>query len=157
MSFNVVIDSNNALNTTSIYDKEYAFDWSVLEKDCKYKLTFTFKSTPIPDEVANVEAVALLGLGTQEKVYQAGNTTNANTSNVIGLLHRSVFTDTQARQVFTHIHDNPSIDLDYTPRNNIFRVQLQNTNNAVSTTGLTNANYILILHFNKVKDGDRTY
>ena len=150
MSFNVVIDSNNALNTTSIYDKEYAFDWSIFERDCKYEMTFTFKSTPIPDEVADVEAVALLGLGTQERVFKAGDGTSSKHSNIIGLLRRHIFTDTQARQVFTHIHDNPKLYLDYTPRNNIFRVQIQDTNNSVATGGLTNANYILILHFNKV-------
>lgn len=157
MSFNVVIDSEDAYATTSIYDKDYAFDWSVFEKDCKYEMSFSFKSSPIPDEVADVESIALVGLGTQARTYTAGSKTSTQTNNIIGLLNRNVFTDTQARQVFVQSNTNPNINVNNTPSSNIFKVRIQSGNGDLATTGLTNANYILILHFNKVKDGDRTY
>ena len=52
---------------------------------------------------------------------------------------------------------NPKIDILTTPRSNTFKVRIQTGNNAVATGGLTGANYILILHFNKVKNENRTY
>ena len=157
MSFNVVIDSEDAYSTTSIYDKDYAFDWSVFDRNCKYEMTFSFKSSPIPDEVADVESIALIGLGTQARTFTAGSNTSTQTNNVIGLLNRDVFTDTEARQVFVQSTTNPNIDILTTPTSNIFKVRIQTNNNAVATTGLTNAKYILILHFNKVQDGNKTY
>tara|TARA_Y100000361_G_C10999952_1_gene258739 strand:+ start:147 stop:620 length:474 start_codon:yes stop_codon:yes gene_type:complete len=157
MSFNVVIDSEDSYATTSIYDKDYAFDWSVFEKDCKYEMSFSFKSSAIPDEVSDVECIALVGLGTQARTFTAGSKTSTQTNNIIGLLNRDVFTDTQARQVFVQSNTNPNININNTPTSNIFKVRIQSGNGDVATAGLTNANYILILHFNKVKDGDRTY
>ena len=157
MSFNIVIDSENAYATTSIYDKDYAFDWSVFEKDCKYEMTFSFKSSPIPDEVADVECIALVGLGTQARTFTAGSNTSTQTNNIIGLLNRDVFTDTQARQTFVQSTTNPNINVTNTPSSNIFKVRIQSGNGDVATTGLTNANYILILHFNKVEDGNKSY
>ena len=111
MSFNVVIDSQNAFKTTSIYDKDYGFDWSVFERDCKYELTFSFKSSPIADEVSNVESIALIGLGTQARTFTAGGKTSTQTNNIIGLLNRDIFTDTVARQVFVQSNTNPNIDV----------------------------------------------
>lgn len=150
MSFNVVIDSEDAYNTTSIYDKEYGIDWGFIPQG-KYELTFSFKSSPIPDEVADVETIALIGLGTQLKTYTAGSGTNTQNSGIIGHLDRSVVMDTTARQVFTQGNYNPPVSLDTRPSNNIFRVRIQTGNNEVATTGLTSANYILILRFNKVE------
>ena len=157
MSFNVVIDSQNAFATTSIYDKDYAFDWSVFDPDCKYEMTFSFKSSPIEDEVSNVESIALIGLGTQARTFTAGSKTSTQTNNIIGLLNREIFTDTAQRQVFVQSNTNPNIDILTTPRSNTFKVRIQTGNNAVATGGLTGANYILILHFNKVKNENRTY
>lgn len=151
MSFNVVIDSENALKTTSIYDKDYAFDWSVFDADCKYEMTFSFKSTPVGvPPTADVESIALIGLGTQARTFSAGDDVSAKTSNIIGLLNRDFFTDTVARQLYIQTNTNPNIDVIATPRSNIFKVRIQANNNVVATSGITGGKYILILHFKKV-------
>ena len=72
MSFSVVVDSNVAFNTTSIYDKDYAIDWSFLDEG-EYDLTFSFLSAPATSGATDVKGIALLGLGTQIKTYTAGH------------------------------------------------------------------------------------
>jgi hypothetical protein len=160
MSFNVVIDSENAYATTSIYDKDYAFDWSVFERNCKYEMTYSFKSSPIADVDSDVECIALVGLGTQQRTFTAGNKTTTQTNNIIGLLNRQTIREADAgheKQYYTQPSVKPNIYLTNTPANNIFKVRIQSGNGDVATAGLTGSNYILILHFNKVEDGNKTY
>ena len=126
MSFSVVIDSNVAFETTSIYDKDYAIDWSFLDEG-EYDLTFSFLSAPANATASNVKAIALLGLGTQIKTYTAGAETNTKSSNIIGLLDRSVFNDGSNKQTFSQSDFNVPVVLNSRPSNNIFKVNLWGT------------------------------
>ena len=147
MSFSVVIDSNVAFETTSIYDKDYAIDWSFLDKG-EYDLTFSFLSAPANATASNVKAIALLGLGTQMKTYTAGAETNTKSSNIIGLLDRSVFNDGSNKQTFSQSDFNVPVVLNSRPSNNIFKVRINATSTTIGSTGMGGA-YLLILHFNK--------
>ena len=148
MSFNVVIDSNDALTSSaSIYDKDYAFDWSVLEEG-EYDLTFSFLTSPIAQGTSDVKAVSLEGLGTQRTTYKAGANTNAQTSQIIGLLNRVNYNDGTARQRFQQSDTNPVVCLKSRPNSNIFKVRIVANSTTTANAGLSGS-YLLILTFIK--------
>ena len=147
MSFSVVIDSFDAFNSTSIYDKEYAIDWSFLDEG-EYDLTFSFVSASTGATATNVKGIALLGLGTQMKTYIAGSSTDTKNSPIIGLLNRTIFNDGTNKQTFRQSEYNPVVVLNSRPSNNIFRVKIIASSTQVATIGM-GGSYILILGFNK--------
>jgi len=147
MSFSVVVDSNVAFNSTSIYDKDYAIDWSFLDEG-EYDLTFSFLSASGTAGATNVKGIALLGLGTQIKTYTAGDGTNTKSSPIIGLLSRSVFNDGSNKQTFSQSDFNAPVVLNSRPSNNIFKVKIMASSTIVGSVGM-GGSYLLILHFNK--------
>jgi len=151
MSFSVVIDSNVAFETTSIYDKDYAIDWSFLDEG-EYDLTFSFVSSPGDANTTDVKGIALLGLGTQLKTYTAGAETNTKSSNIIGLLKRTMIvndtTGTPQKMSFSQSDFNVPVVLNSRPSNNIFKVRIMATSLNVASVGMPGS-YLLILHFNK--------
>ena len=148
MSFSVVIDSTAHFKFNSVYDIDYAIDWSFLPEG-EYDLTFSFNQTAMPLAATNVKAIALLGLGTQMKTYTAGSLTDTKTSNVIGLLTLSNFNNGSVdRQTFTQSNYNPPIILNSRPGNNIFKVKIMASSTIVGSVGM-GGSYLLILHFNK--------
>jgi len=149
MSFSVVIDSTEAYSSTSIYNQDYAIDWSFLD-DGEYDLTFSFVSSPVGEVASDVKCISLEGLGTQLKVYLAGTTTDTKNSNVIGLLNRVNFNDGTARQRFQQSTYNPPVVLKSRPSNNIFKVKILQSAGGIAVSGM-GGSYILILHFNKRK------
>tara|TARA_R110001592_G_scaffold194506_2_gene442055 strand:+ start:241 stop:693 length:453 start_codon:yes stop_codon:yes gene_type:complete len=147
MSFSVVLDSSVAYNIKSIYDIDYAIDWTFLPEG-EYDLTFTFVSAPLPVATSNVKGIALNGLGTQLKTYLAGNTTDTKSSTIIGLINRNVFDDGSAKQIFKQTDFNQPCILRSRPSNNIFNVKIMSSSTTIGNTGM-GGSYILILHFNK--------
>ena len=149
MSFSVVIDSFDNLNSTSIYEQEYAIDWSFLEEG-EYDLTFSFTSSAVGATATNVKGISLLGLGTQMKTYNAGSSTDTKSSPIIGLLNRTIFNDGANKQIFTQSDYNPIVVLNSRPSNNIFKVKIIASSTQVATTGM-GASYILMLGFTRRK------
>ena len=151
MSFSVVVDSNVAFNSTSIYDKDYAIDWSFLDEG-EYDLTFSFVSSPVDANTTNVKAIALLGLGTQIKTYTAGEKTDTKSSNIIGLLKRTMIendtTLTPQKMSFSQSDFNVPVVLNNRPSSNIFKVKIMASSTIVGSVGMSGS-YLLILHFNK--------
>ena len=147
MSFSVILDSAVAYNIRSIYDIDYAIDWSFLPEG-EYDLTFSFLSAPLPVAVSNVKGISLNGLGTQVKTYLAGNTTDTKSSTIIGLLNRDVFNDGTSKQIFKQTDFNVPSILRSRPSNNIFNIKLMSSSVNIGSTGM-GGSYLLILHFNK--------
>ena len=151
MSFSVVIDSQVAFKTVNIYDKDYAIDWSFLDEG-EYDLTFSFVSSPGDANTTNVKAIALLGLGTQIKTYTAGDKTDTKSSNIIGLLKRTmIVNDTTAapeKMSFSQSDFNVPVVLNSRPSSNIFKVRIMASSTTIGSVGMPGS-YLLILHFNK--------
>jgi hypothetical protein len=151
MSFSVVVDSQVAFKTTSIYDKDYAIDWSFLDEG-EYDLTFSFVSSPAGANTTDVKGIALLGLGTQMKTYTAGEKTDTKSSNIIGLLKRTMIvndtTGNPQKMSFSQSDFNVPVVLNSRPSNNIFKVKIMASSTIVGSVGMSGS-YLLILHFNK--------
>jgi len=147
MSFSVVLDSAVAYNVRSIYDIDYAIDWTFLP-DGEYDITFNFVSAPAQITASDVKGIALNGLGTQLKTYLAGTTTDTKSSTIIGLINRNVFNDGTAKQIFKQTDINIPCIIKSRPSNNIFNVKIMASSVGIASVGM-GGSYLLILHFNK--------
>ena len=159
MSFNVVINSPNTIDTEANNTKElrYNFDWNFMD-DCEYDMTFSFR-TPWQTSGVTISPaltqIRIPDLGAAMSVYEVGNNTTASKSNVIG----NVTTTEKFYGVTGTTHhgkvmfsagaaDNGPVRLKSKPQSSTFTVKLCQPSGEVPLT--PPASYSLILHFKKI-------
>jgi hypothetical protein len=155
-SVNVIINSQNVVSGDAQY-ATYYFDWlSVLDRNKKYKMHWTYlggQNTYTGSKLATV----YLGINTNS--YNAGASSNYGNTLCIGFLKPIVLVGA-SNLVYLQAEDNTNlpIHLDSCPLNNTFTVGIYTnavppalwTDNAA--TPIKPANYILTLKFIEVEE-----
>jgi hypothetical protein len=158
---NVVINSNNAISGSTNNNATYNIDWgSILKPRQAYKLHFTY--TGQPNTFTSATKLAQIMIDFNLEQYTTTSTSGAPTTMTIGCL-RSIYLNGTTNYLFSDDINNPPIYLESRPQNNTFRVQVM-TNDATPVpwtdntgTPAVNGNYILILSFQEIGNGDEYY
>lgn len=162
MSFNVVINSPDTIDTEANNTKElrYNFDWNFMD-DCEYDMTFSFRTTW--QAVSSngligpaVTQIRIPDLGAAMSVYEVGKNTTASKSNVIGNVtytERMFGIAPNAASVnkamlIAGAADNGPVRLKGRPQGNTFTVKLCKSDGSLAT--IPPDDYSLILHFKKI-------
>ena len=157
---NVIINSNNALNTNAADVSnnflEYSIDWSaILESNCAYRMHWSY--TGQPNTLTSASKIAQVQIDFQMQQYlNQSSVYGAPTTFTIGCL-RSFYLNGTTNYLFADDNNNPVIYLENRPYSNRFRVSVLNNDspptrwfdNAASP--LANGSYILSLSFEKVE------
>lgn len=153
--FNIVLNSQQVSDASSgnPNDCTYEFNWTNIPRG-KYKMSFSYKGQNQPDFVSNDSPQLFLSLNATPSVYQASNSLGSVVSNYIGSLHAE--THDAAQSVFyANLQDNPDVYFDSLPTSGPIRLQIYRANfTTIFTTqaGTNLANYVAVLHFQKVRD-----
>lgn len=152
-TINVVLNSKNLIsgNTQSA---TYGINWSaILDKNKKYKMHFTYlgganvyTGTKLPCVYINIPT----------DTVQAGSTTAANYSQMIGFLKPIVLVG-GTNTVYFQAEDNTNLPVFINcPQSNIFTVEIRDNDGALYTdnagTPAPPANYVMILRFLELEE-----
>lgn len=158
---NVILNSNNALQTSAVdvsnNSLEYSVDWSaILESNCAYRMHWSYTGQPNTLTAASKLAQVQIDFQMEQYLNQS-SAYGAPTTFTIGCL-RSFYLNGTVNYLFADDSNNPVIYLKNRPYNNRFRVRVL-TNDATpvvwtdnAAAPLANGNYILSLSFEKVDD-----
>lgn len=155
MSYTVPVLSYNKLSGVNS-DAVYNIDWSFMSDDCDYKLSFSFVSKQVgqtTDLIMNsVYLLTCPDLGSR-RCYLAGKTTTTLSSSEIGILRPYGIAGQTAGSTFyglsANTNDNPPIIIRGRPSSNQFMVQIYTIDKQALIN--LNADYVLLLHFEKIK------
>jgi hypothetical protein len=148
MSFSLVLNSLQGTLTTagSQTSVGYSFNWSVLDNDSSYEMSFSFQSRDAGALVANDHRlIRLSGIGGLPNIYNVTSSAVATSTEVIGLVCPQSVQNTH--YYFAGTETNPPIFFRGRPTGNNFRVEILNYNNSLAAG---NYEWTLILHFKKL-------
>lgn len=155
MSFTLYLNSGNGtvVNAGSTQAVSYNFNWSVLEDNASYELSFGFASKDAGAlTAASQYALRLNGIGALTNSYNITSNGAATSTEIIGTLRPQ---DVAAggggghtHYLFSPNYDNPPVFLKRKPAGNNFIVEIMNLNG--NTVPTFTAEWSLILHFKKV-------
>lgn len=151
MSFNVICNSNDALEGDGEYNLSYQFDWNSIPEG-EYEMSWSFRqigveATPIADVFENsIQAISLPDLGIKNSYRCAATQSSAITSGIIGFCQQTVV-DINTQTISLALwNDNPPVKMSR-PNASVFRVHLLATDLTLAAD--YDKAYTLILHFKK--------
>lgn len=153
MSFTLFLNSGNGtlVNAGSTQAVSYNFNWSVLEDNASYELTFNFASKDAGTLTAASQfALRLNGIGCLTNSYNITSNGAATSTEIIGLLRPQDVgsTGSHTHYLYSPNYDNPPVFLKRKPVGNNFIVEIVNLNG--SNGVVFTAEWGLVLHFKKL-------
>jgi hypothetical protein len=155
MSFTLYLNSGNgtAVNAGSTQAIAYNFNWSVLEENASYELSFAFSSKAAGALTSDSQFVIRLnGIGSLNNTYNVTSAGVATSTEIIGMIRPQ---DVASGGGGGHTHflnagteSNPALYLKRKPVGNNFRVEILNLNG--SNGVVLTAEWTLILYFKKL-------
>lgn len=149
MSFTLYLNSGNgtAVNAGSTQAISYNFNWSVLEENASYELSFCFASKDGGALTASSQfALRLAGIGCLTNSYNVTSAGIATSTEIIGTLSPQSVGNTH--YLISPNYDNPPVFIKNRPVGNNFRVEIVNLNG--SNGVVFTAEWSLILFFKKL-------
>jgi len=150
MSFQIVLDTNNAFATnTAGKDYAWAFNTGFIE-DGDYEMTFQYSSgnVALATFATNGPVVLSVDLGLLGASYAGGATNFTMPTQVVGGLRLDWKSATVATYIANRTDNYPVIIKDLNKASNFIRVHLDTTAGALIGTGITP--WLVILHFTKI-------
>jgi len=133
----------NAGSQTSV---GFNFNWSVLEDNASYELSFIFQSKDAGVVTASShKQIRLSGIGSLNSSYNVTSASVATSTEVIGFVYPVAVGGTYF--FFAGTETNPPVFFKNRPSGNNFKVEILNFDNALSAG---NYEWSLILHFKKL-------
>lgn len=156
MSFTLYLNSENGTKVVvgSTQAVSYNFNWSVLEENSNYELTFNFTSKNAGNLTASSQyALKLTGLGALTNTYNITSLGVSTSTEIIGIVHPQDVGAGGGGGAGTHYlyagyEVNPPVFIKNRPNGNNFRVEIVNLNG--SNGVVFTAEWGLVLHFKKV-------
>lgn len=148
MSFTLILNSLQGTATTagSQTSVHYNFNWSVLEENTPYHISFSFQSKDAGGLVANDHRlIRLNGIGCLNNTYNVSSNGAATSTEVIGMIYP--FSVNNTHFYYAGNESNPFVYVKNRPTSNSFKVEILNFNGTLATG---NYEWTLILHFHKV-------
>lgn len=148
MSFTLYLNSESGtkVNAGSTQAVSYNFNWSVLDNDASYELSFSFASKDGGALNASSQfALRLAGLGALTNSYNVTSAGVATSTEIIGTLQPTSVNNTHF--LISQNYDNPPVFIKNRPVGNNFRVEILNL---IGTTPVFTAEWALILFFKKL-------
>ena len=149
MSFTLYLNSSNGTltNAGSTQSVEYNFNWSVLEDNASYELSFSFVSKDAGALTAGTQyALRLGGIGCLNNTYNVTSLGVATSTEIIGTLSPSSVNNTH--YLVSMNYDNPPVYIKNKPVGNNFRVEIMNL--VGNTIPAFTAEWALVLFFKKL-------
>jgi len=149
MSFSLILNSSQGtvVNPGSQTSIQYNFNWSVLEDNTQYEMSFAFQSKDAGLLGANDQKlIRLNGIGCLNNTYNITSNGVATSSEIIGMVHP--FSLGNAMFYYSGNESNAPIFIRSKPIGNNFRVEILNFDRTLAGG---NYEWTLILHFKKVK------
>jgi hypothetical protein len=150
MSFQIVLDTNNAFATnTANKDYTWGFNTGFIE-DGDYEMTFQFSSGNVALATfgTNGPVVMSVDLGLNGASYAGGTTNFTMPTQVIGALRLQWASASIATYIANRTDNFPVIYKDLNKASNFIRIHLDTTAGVLVTTGVTP--WLVILHFTKL-------
>lgn len=135
---------NNPLNFGNI---TYTIDWSFLDEQKAYNVSFSFVSEKIQIAVTKDLYLINIPLTASAEAYTTNQNINKATTNMVGVAH-SVSYDGNECYCKVSTNDNPPFTIHSRPSNNILNVTITDVANTIADI---EANYVLILSFTEIK------
>ncbi len=148
MSFSLILNSLQGTATTagSQTSVGYNFNWSVLDNNASYELSFIYQSKDAGALTASShKQIRLTGIGGLNNSYNVTSAGVATSTEVIGLVYPLSVNNTHF--FFAGTETNPPVFFKHRPSGNNFKVEILNFDNAISAG---NYEWTLILHFKKL-------
>jgi len=148
MSFSLVLNSLQGTATTagSQTSVGFNFNWSVLDNDASYELSFIYQSKDAGAVTASShKQIRLTGIGGLNNSYNVTSAGVATSTEVIGFVYPVSVGATYF--FFAGTETNPPVFFKHRPSGNNFKVEILNFDNALS---VGNYEWSLILHFKKL-------
>ena len=159
MSFTLYLNSERGVKTTigSTQSVEYTFNWSVLEENSEYELTFTYACRDVSVLTADDHyAIRIRGLGALNNNYTPTSSSVASSNQIIGMIHPETVVNKNGNNIvytnylYADTVTNPPVFIRQKPTGNTFRVEIVFLDD-IAIPVLTDE-WVLILHFKKVKE-----
>lgn len=148
MSFSLILNSlqGTAVNAGSQTSIQYNFNWSVLEDNTQYEMSFAFHSKDAGALVANDQRlIRLNGIGCLNNTYNITSNGVATSSEIIGMVYP--FSVGNTMFYYSGNESNTPIFIRSKPVGNNFRVEILNFDRTLS---VGNYEWTLILYFKKI-------
>lgn len=148
MSFNVICNSNDALEGDGEYNLSYQFDWNSIPEG-EYEMSWSFRQIRVDADDAyenSIQAISLPDLGIKNSYRCKELQSSATTSGIIGFCQQIVV-DIESETISIALwNDNPPVKMSR-PNASVFRVHL--LANDLTLAADYDKAYTLILHFKK--------
>jgi len=156
---NVVLNSNNKIAGGANNDATYTVDWSAILKDkTPYRMHWTYVGQS--NVITAASKLAQVQVNFVMEQYTTSSGIGAPTTFAIGGL-RTNYVNGTINYLFADDNNNPAIYLANRPYGNTFNVQILTNDNPpvlwkdnTAVTPVVNGNYILVLSFQEMGNGD---
>ena len=135
---------NNPQNFGNI---SYTIDWSFLDEQKAYNVSFSFVTEKIQIAVAKDLYFINIPLTASAETYTTNQTVNKAITNVVGVAQPISYDGIEC-QCNVSTNDNPPFTIHSRPSNNILNVTITDVANTIADL---EANYVLILSFTEIK------